>query len=416
VFGVDPGIDRLLFPSDVAASANPSRMAPQTSLCLLLVATALLLRQGEMRRRLLGGQVAAVTAGLIALMGIVGRTYGGRAAYHAMAPSTAIAFLILALGVLWSQPERGLMRIVLSHSAAGASARRLLLLAIVILIGLGWLRVLGEQAGLYDSAYGTAAFTIVRISLFMGLILWNAHGLLRAELASSYAAQLEAANTELNAYAYSVSHDLRTPLRSIDGFSRALLEDYAPQLDGKGREHLGRVRAAAQRMAELIDDLLALSQVTRSEMKVGPVDLRALAQAVESDLARAHPARQVEFHVTPNLLVQGDQRLLRLALENLLANAWKFTGKQPRARIEVGVGVDAQDGQRAFFVRDNGAGFDMAHAEKLFGPFQRLHDAREFEGTGIGLATVQRVIRRHGGRVWAHGVPGEGATISFTIP
>ena len=226
-------------------------------------------------------------------------------------------------------------------------------------------------------------------------------------------AQLEAANKELESFSYSVSHDLRAPLRGIDGFSQALLEDYGDRLDAQGKSYLQRVRAASQRMAELIDDMLSLSRVSRGEMKSQAVDLGALAQSVAAELQSADRRRQVEFTIAAGLVAQGDARLLRVVLENLLRNAWKFTGKNSTAKIEVG--VDRQNGQPVYFVRDDGAGFDMAYAEKLFGAFQRLHSSTEFQGTGIGLATVQRVIRRHGGRVWAESKVGQGATFYFTL-
>jgi len=228
-----------------------------------------------------------------------------------------------------------------------------------------------------------------------------------------YAAQLEAANAELDAFAYSVSHDLRAPLRSIDGFGQALLEDCADQLDAAGRDHLGRVRAAGQRMGVLIDELLRLSRVTRSELCREPVNLSALAHDVAADLRRSAPGRAVELTVASGAAAEGDPHLLRVVLENLLGNAWKYTAKHPRAVIEFG--VTDHGGERAFFVRDNGAGFDMKYAGKLFGAFQRLHSSAEFEGSGVGLATVQRIVRRHGGRVWAEGAPGHGATFYFTL-
>jgi PAS domain S-box-containing protein len=226
-------------------------------------------------------------------------------------------------------------------------------------------------------------------------------------------AQLETFNRELESFSYSVSHDLRAPLRSIDGFSQILLEDYAEELDEAGRDYLARVRAASQRMGRLIDDLLDLSRMTRSEMRRERVDLSALAVGFAEELKRAQPERRVEFVVEGGLVVEGDGTLLRVVLENLLRNAWKFTGKQPGARIEFG--VTEREGARAYFVRDDGAGFDEAYADKLFGAFQRLHGANEFEGTGIGLATVQRIIHRHGGRVWAEGRVGHGATFYFTL-
>src|SRR5437762_3174919 len=227
------------------------------------------------------------------------------------------------------------------------------------------------------------------------------------------AAELLAANTELDAFAYSVSHDLRAPLRSIDGFSQVLLEDYAAQLDEAGRESLHRVRAASQRMGTLIDDLLKLARVTRAEMRTEDVDLSGMARDIASELQRAAPERQVEFAIAAGLKARGDARLLRVALDNLLRNSWKYTAKRPGARVEF-ASVDANGGQ-AFAIRDNGAGFDMKYADKLFGVFQRLHSAAEFEGTGVGLATVRRIINRHGGRIWAEGAVDQGATFYFTL-
>ncbi len=227
------------------------------------------------------------------------------------------------------------------------------------------------------------------------------------------AAQLLAANRELDAFAYSVSHDLRAPLRSIDGFSQVVLQDYAERLDDAGRDALQRVRAATQRMGTLIDDLLKLARITRAEMRREPVDLSGIAQDIVAELQRTTPERQVEFAITPGLKAQGDSRLLRVVLENLLRNSWKYTTKQRQPRVEFGA-VDVNGG-RAFMVRDNGAGFDMKYADKLFGVFQRLHSAAEFEGTGVGLATVMRIITRHGGRIWAEGAVDQGATFYFTL-
>ena len=226
-------------------------------------------------------------------------------------------------------------------------------------------------------------------------------------------AQLANSNAELEAFSYSVSHDLRAPLRSIEGFSQALVEDYDAALDEQGRDYLQRVRNGAARMSELIDDLLALSRVSRSTMNREPVDLSALVTGVAQTLQERAPQRPVSIEIAPGLLAEGDARLLQIALENLLGNAWKFTRQQPQPRIEFG--AMAQNGATVYFVRDNGAGFDMAHAGKLFGAFERLHADTDFEGTGIGLATVRRVIQRHGGKVWAEGEPGLGATFYFTL-
>ncbi|MGH8064896.1 MAG: PAS domain S-box protein [Candidatus Entotheonellia bacterium] len=227
-------------------------------------------------------------------------------------------------------------------------------------------------------------------------------------------AQLEAANRELETFSYSVSHDLRAPLRSIDGFSQALLEDCRDRLDAPGQDFLQRIRGATQRMSELIDALLGLSRVTRAELQREPIDLSAMAAAIAAELRRQEPARRVDVVIAPALRATGDSRLLRVVMENLLGNAWKFSAKKPQACLEFGAQTEP-DGTPVFFVRDNGAGFDPKYADKLFGAFQRLHRMSEFPGTGIGLATVQRVIHRHGGRVWAEGAVGQGATFYFTL-
>jgi PAS domain S-box-containing protein len=226
--------------------------------------------------------------------------------------------------------------------------------------------------------------------------------------------QLEAANQELEAFSYSVSHDLRAPLRSIDGFSQILLEDYSEQLDTEGQNYLQRTRAAAQRMAQLIDDLLNLSRVTRSDMRRERVDLSALAETITTELQQAHPDQAVACIIASGLIAEGDAHLLRIVLENLFSNAWKFTSRHPQAHIEFG-SMRQPDGRLAYFIRDDGAGFDMAYADKLFGAFQRLHGITEFPGTGIGLATVQRIIHRHGGRIWVEAAPEKGATFYFTL-
>jgi PAS domain S-box-containing protein len=226
-------------------------------------------------------------------------------------------------------------------------------------------------------------------------------------------AELEAANQELESFSYSVSHDLRSPLRAIEGFSQALLEDNADQLDESGKGYFQRIRNATRRMGTLIDDLLNLARVTRAEMHREPIDLSALADELAADLRAGEPTRDVEFEITSGLRVEGDMHLVRAALQNLLENSWKFTSKRTHARIAFG--TVRSNGQSAYFVRDNGAGFDQTHAQRLFGAFQRLHGMDEFPGTGIGLATVQRIVHRHGGKVWAEGVVDQGATIYFTL-
>ena len=223
----------------------------------------------------------------------------------------------------------------------------------------------------------------------------------------------ESANRELEAFSYSVAHDLRTPLRAIDGFSQALLEDYSAKLDGEGKRHLGRVRDAAQRMAELIDDLLKLSRVSRTELRRDRVDLSALAHTLLAAHQRLEPDRAVEVAIADGIAADADPQLVSILLDNLLSNAWKFTSRTPRPRIELG--ATKENGALTYYVRDNGVGFDMAYRDKLFGVFQRLHPETEYPGTGIGLATVARIAQRHRGRVWADGAPGRGATFYFTL-
>ncbi len=237
--------------------------------------------------------------------------------------------------------------------------------------------------------------------------------------------ELEAANKELESFAYSVSHDLRAPLRSLDGFSQALLEDYPDSLDEEGKDYLKRIRAASQRMGQLIDDMLKLSRITRSEMNRKETNLSGIVSEIAENLQNAEPGRDVEFVIAPNLIAGTDSRMIKIALENLLGNAWKFTGRNSHGCIEFGFLESCQAGlsgngentsdKRVYFIRDNGAGFNMAYLDKLFGAFQRLHTEDEFPGTGVGLATVQRIIHRHGGRIWAEGIPEKGASFYFTL-
>jgi light-regulated signal transduction histidine kinase (bacteriophytochrome) len=247
-----------------------------------------------------------------------------------------------------------------------------------------------------------------------------------------HVSELAASNRELEAFSYSVSHDLRAPLRSLDGFSKALLEDYADKLDAEGRNYLERIIAAAQRMGQLIDDLLNLSRLTRVEMRRENVNLSGIAEKIAEGLKKANPERSARFIIAKGLSAYGDECLLQAVIENLLGNAWKFTEKTENACIEFGVmsqeigegakkipvpnsGHRTPNSQLVYYVRDNGAGFDKTYADKLFTPFQRLHNTKEFAGTGIGLATVKRIVNRHGGRVWIEGEPGKGAAVYFTL-
>jgi light-regulated signal transduction histidine kinase (bacteriophytochrome) len=289
--------------------------------------------------------------------------------------------------------------------------RRLSHAAIHLTAALGLFVVASTSLAAYrHSTYLTAAL-VPSI-----LLLIASHALLAREIRRHEVIEraLHDTNRELETFSYSVSHDLRAPLRSIDGFGQALVEDAGPVLDAESRGHLDRIRNATRRMGQLIDDLLALSKVTRAEMRRERVDLSDLASQIAAELARHSSRRSVTVTIAPGLTATGDPHLVRLALQNLIDNAWKFTGRREQAAIEVGATRD-DDGSPAFYVRDNGAGYDPNFAANLFGPFQRLHPASEFPGSGIGLATVQRIVHRHGGHVWAEGKIDEGATFYFTL-
>jgi len=259
-----------------------------------------------------------------------------------------------------------------------------------------------------------AAVAVVLLCAAFGLLVREVRQRRRAEHDTTAAlANAEMINQELETFSYSVSHDLRAPLRAIDGFSQALLEDNAERLDDDSKRHLDRLRSASARMSQLIDDLLALSRVARGPVATASVDLAALARASFDELRAGHPDRTLELEIRGEIVARGDARLLRIVFDNLLGNAVKFTGKNAVAHIEIGTTTDCDE--PCYFVKDDGVGFDPKYANKLFGPFQRLHDASEFAGTGIGLATVQRIIRRHGGRVWATSEPGKGAAFLFTL-
>jgi len=278
-----------------------------------------------------------------------------------------------------------------------------------------------KNYSLRAASAGSTAETSILVDSFNNMLaqiqerdkeLLQAHGELEQRVRDR-TAELAAANKELEAFSYSVSHDLRAPLRSIDGFSLALIEDYGTKLDQGGKDYLRRVRAASQRMSQLIDDMLNLARVTRRAMQRETVDLSGLAKSIAEDLSEEEPSRHVEFAIADGLSADADSGLLKIAMQNLIGNAWKYTSAHDRARIEFG--RVKHNGRPAYFVRDDGAGFDPRYVERLFGAFQRLHAATEFPGTGIGLATVHRIIHRHGGEVWAEGGVESGATFYFTL-
>jgi light-regulated signal transduction histidine kinase (bacteriophytochrome) len=235
-----------------------------------------------------------------------------------------------------------------------------------------------------------------------------------AEVRADFVEELKRKNDELEAFCYSISHDLRAPLRAIRGFSQLMLQDHSAKLDDEGQDHLRRVCSATQRMSELIEDLLGLSRIGRVSISRDRTDISGIVRDVAEELKRAHPSRQATIHVEDDLVAEADSRLMRVVFENLLGNAWKYTAKVPMSTIHVG--RQRSEAATVFFVGDNGAGFDMRYADRLFRPFQRLHSDSDFSGTGIGLATVHRIIERHGGRIWAESGVDQGATFYFTIP
>jgi signal transduction histidine kinase len=270
----------------------------------------------------------------------------------------------------------------------------------------------GEEAAVQGIDSGSDDYLVKPFSARELLARVRTH-LELARMRRKWVAELEQANLELDAFSYSVSHDLRAPLRAIDGFTQALVESDGGGLSDEGRGFLDRVRKAVGRMSELIEALLELARISRASLTKGDVDLSALAAEVVSDLRLSHSERDVTVEIEPALSARGDARLLRVVLVNLFGNAWKFTARTPAARIELARHPHEPD---AFVVRDNGAGFDTSQAARLFTPFQRFHQSTEFAGTGLGLATVQRVVTRHGGRIWAESAPTRGAAFFFTLP
>ncbi|MEW6203232.1 MAG: ATP-binding protein [bacterium] len=471
--GFDFRIDQLLFQEETGAvgTSHPGRMALNTAVNFILIGLALLLLNTKTHRGLLPAQFLILIEGLITLFAIIGYAYnvpsfyGILPGFTRMALNTAFAFTAAFVGILWARPDREVTAFLSSKSLGGRIVRLQLPVVILVIFLLGWLHLWGERMGFYDSSFGAALHATTFIIIAYIVIYFSSARLNRADAVRRQAedelkkyrdqleelvkertaqleseiterkraeeeiiklneeleqriimrtAQLESANKELEAFSYSVSHDLRAPLRSIDGFSAALMEDYADSLDERAKNYITRIRSGTVRMAELIDDLLKLSRVSRAEMQYVGVDLSVIVRSVAEELRKMEPDRDVEFIITDSARADCDPHLMKIVLENLIENAFKFTNGKPHARIEFSMSMSS-DMERVYFVRDNGVGFDMRYVDKLFGVFQRLHTVTEFPGTGIGLATVKRIIHRHGGRVWAEGEVGKGATFYFTL-
>lgn len=441
------------FPADVA------------SFNFVLISLALLLMDVEIFQGKRPSQYLGVIIGIMGIIGLAGYIYGikqlyGNSAFTSMSLHTPFLFIVMAIGILQSRSDRGFMAVFNSEHAGGTMARRILPILVSLPFLIGWLRTRGENAGLYVHAMGMAFFITLNVVVTSLLVWFSARAVNRidekrrrhekalsqaaAELNLANAklhdeivrrekaqealrqvnetlenkviertARLELTNRELEAFSYSVSHDLRAPLRSIEGFSKILLSSHASQLDEEGLDYLHRVCKNSRRMTILIDSMLNLSRVTRSEIERSSVDLSQMARAIADELMKGQPDRRTIFAIQPDVVAHADLNLSRVVLDNLLNNAWKFTGKTASGRIELGE-VKKNDGS-IFYVRDNGVGFDMAYADRLFSPFQRLHSQEDFEGDGVGLATVQRIINRHGGKIWAESEPATKTTFYFTL-
>jgi signal transduction histidine kinase len=443
ILGIVTLIDGFLF-----ANGDPNRLAPLTALSFVTIGIALLFC---CRFDRFGGKISQALAIMVAVtsyMILVGYLYGitylsGLPHAVAMPVRTAACFVLLSIATACMQPREGLVGILVSEHLGGHLARRLIPAVFLIPALVGMLRLAGETAGFYDTVFGIAAHVATTVLLFAGVTWWSAavvdqldaqrlDALITIEAVSKArelererlqadleervlrrTAELAAANAELEAFSYSVSHDLRAPLRWVDGFTQALVEDCADKLDETGHEHIRQIRESVHRMSDLIDALLKLSRITRAPIEHSDVDVSQMARRIAADLETSDGHRRVKWDITSNIHASGDALLIRVVMENLLRNAWKFTRKQEAACIQVGV-MD-QDNERVYFVRDNGVGFDMTYVNKLFRSFERLHRTEDFEGTGIGLALVNRVVQRHGGRTWAEGHLNEGATFYFTM-
>jgi signal transduction histidine kinase len=470
IFGIDLGIDQLVIRDPSSTAVHPGRMSIFTAIIFILAGSALLLLASK--RAFSMAQGLAATAFFCAILVILGRLYGVPMLYNINQPTgvvlhSAFLFCALCIGMLLAFPDKGFIRIISEASAGGYLLRVALPVVVLTPLIVGWLEWQGEIAEMYEAGFGLAMLTLAHMVILGAFAIWIAGRLHKADLERLNAlamqqqtndqleartrelvevnqslaqevlqrkqaeAEIRILNTELeqrvedrtlhltaiikelDSFNYSVSHDLRSPLRAMDGYAQALLEDQGDLLDDTAKRYLTRIRSASQRMGEVIDDLLQLAQLSRAEMVRSPVDVQRVAQDVIAELKEMEPERKVDYSIAETPIAMGDARLIRVVMYNLLSNAWKFTRKQSHPKIEMGT-ID-HDGKQAYFVRDNGVGFDMRFINKLFRAFQRLHDVQDFEGTGIGLAIVARIVQRHGGQIWAEGAVGQGATFYFTL-
>ncbi len=426
LFNQDLGIDDLLLGPAPFFGAFTTRIALNAALAFGTIGLALLFLDTVLAGKYPLAPPLALATLLFATLALLGYLYGIPALYdiasqRGMPVPSVVAFIAMSLGVLFARPDRGFMSLLCSDSAGGILARRLLPGGIAIPFLLDWLGFRGVEAGLYSATFESAIHVIL-VSILLGiLVLVTSDGLERSDLRrqrieaerTRALEKLEATNKELEAFSYSVSHDLRTPLAATKSFVQLVLDEHAKELSPEAARILNLAYRNAVEMDALIQGLLSLSRETRRPLNRQMIDLAPLAREVFAELGQEQSGRQIEFKVDEIPASSADPFLMKQVYRNLIANAIKFTRAKPTARIHVSYYREGKE--TVYFVRDNGIGFDMAQADQIFGVFQRLHSDDAYEGTGVGLAIVQRIIHRHGGRVWAEGQTDKGATIYFTL-
>lgn len=422
----DFGIDKWLFTNKLALNSNrgkPNFMAPNTAFTFIISGLALFFfRYRIHKKNLLADYFAAISA-LISLVALIGFLYQSMEFYHAekyipMALSTAVSFFLLSLAILFSRCEFGFFKLFTGKYEGSRAARLLVPCAIIIPVGAGLLRLYGEQIGLYSPGFGVALFAITTIIIFLILIGHTALSINAAgkvhedemEARKKSEEQIQELNKELESFTYSVSHDLRAPLRIISGYAEMIREDNSKNLSEEAKRMLENILLNAKRMSNLIDDLLNFSRLGRKKLTTHKTDMNAVVQTVLQQYADHTKYNLTVNHLPPCIC---DSNLMKQVWENLISNAVKYSANKPDPVIELG--ATGENNKTVYYIADNGAGFDMKYYDKLFGVFQRLHNTAAFEGTGVGLALTQRIIAKHGGKIWAESKINEGTTFYFTV-